>query len=150
MGIPYSRQINAAFEQVSPLVVEGFEVLQATQRISLLIAEIQVLTTLVLLMILVTLIALVICVNPDLETERQALVTPVIKYLASFAMTKSGQGQFGLVALFTTLTFGGLAYAHWYYYFKQPDIAELAQSEGDAQPQPEDTESTDGSGGDPT
>jgi len=67
MGIPYSRQINAAFEQVTPLVAAGFKVLQTTRDISILLAVIQVLTVLFLFLILLALIGVLYCVNPDLE-----------------------------------------------------------------------------------
>lgn len=67
MGIPYSREINAAFEQVTPLVGAGFKVLQTMKDISILLAVIQVLTVLSLLLILFVLILLVYSVNPDLE-----------------------------------------------------------------------------------
>ncbi|KAF2259283.1 hypothetical protein CC78DRAFT_503461, partial [Lojkania enalia] len=82
MGIPYSREINAAFEQVTPLVAAGFKVLRTTKNISILLAAIQVLTVLCLFLILLTLIALLYSVNPDLEDERQRLVTPFFIWLA--------------------------------------------------------------------
>lgn len=67
MGIPYSREINAAFEQVTPLVAAGFEVLRTTKNISIILAIIQVLTVLFLGMILGALVVLIYVVNPDLE-----------------------------------------------------------------------------------
>jgi hypothetical protein len=67
MGIPYSRQINAAFEQVTPLVAAGYKVLQTTRDISILLAVIQVLTVALLFGILLALLAVLYCVNPDLE-----------------------------------------------------------------------------------
>jgi hypothetical protein len=69
MGIPYSRQINAAFEQVTPLVAAGYKVLRTTRDISILLAIIQVLTVLLLFLILLGLVALLYCVNPDLEVH---------------------------------------------------------------------------------
>jgi len=85
MGLPYSKQINAAFDQVTPLVAAGYQVLQTTRDISILLAAIQVLTVLLLALILVALLALLITVNPDLEHERQAVVTPAIKWIAGVA-----------------------------------------------------------------
>ncbi|KAF2651416.1 hypothetical protein K491DRAFT_719839 [Lophiostoma macrostomum CBS 122681] len=82
MGIPYSREINAAFDQVTPLVAAGFKVLKTTKNISILLAVIQVLTVLFLALILWVMIALVYCVNPDLEAERRTLVTPIFQRLA--------------------------------------------------------------------
>lgn len=69
MGLPYSRQINAAFEQVTPLVAAGFKVLRTTRDISILLAVIQVLNVFLLWWILVALIMLAYCVNPDLEVR---------------------------------------------------------------------------------
>ena len=69
MGIPYSREINAAFEQVTPLVAAGFKVLRTMKDISILLAVIQVLTVLFLAMILFVLLLLVYSVNPDLEVR---------------------------------------------------------------------------------
>ncbi|KAK0807309.1 hypothetical protein LTR02_005981 [Friedmanniomyces endolithicus] len=77
MGIPFSKQINAAFEEVTPLVAAGFEVLQTTKNIALLAAALQVFTGLILSLVLLVLIALLITVNPNLTEERDALVTPV-------------------------------------------------------------------------
>jgi hypothetical protein len=74
MGIPYSRQINAAFEQVTPLVAAGFKVLRTTRDISILLAIIQVLTVLLLGLILCGLVALLYCVNPDLEVRCLTLI----------------------------------------------------------------------------
>lgn len=67
MGLPYSRQINAAFEQVTPLVAAGFKVLRTTRDISILLAVIQVLTVILLFLILLALLGVMYCVNPDLE-----------------------------------------------------------------------------------
>ncbi|KAK1057138.1 hypothetical protein LTR74_014382 [Friedmanniomyces endolithicus] len=82
MGIPFSKQINAAFEEVTPLVAAGFEVLQTTKNIALLAAALQVFTGLILSLVLLVLIALLITVNPNLTEERDALVTPVVGWCA--------------------------------------------------------------------
>ena len=84
MGIPYSKQINIAFDQVAPLVAAGFVVLQTTRNITYLLAAIQVLTALFLFLILVTLLALIITVNPELEYEREVLVTPVVREIVEY------------------------------------------------------------------
>lgn len=86
MGLPYSKQINAAFNQVTPLVAAGFEVLQTTKNISLLLAAIQVLTVVLLAFIFLELFALLVTINPDLETERQAVVTPAVKWFTALIM----------------------------------------------------------------
>jgi hypothetical protein len=87
MGIPYSKQINNAFDQVTPLVAAGFKVLETTKNIAILMAYIQVFTAAVLAMILLALLGLIFTVNPDLETEREQLVTPVMQWLASWIFT---------------------------------------------------------------
>ena len=66
MGIPYSKQINAAFDQVTPLVAESFKALETTKNIIILLAVIQVLTVILLSLILTVLVALLITCNPDL------------------------------------------------------------------------------------
>jgi len=81
MGLPYSRQINEAFDQVTPLVAQGFQVLETTKDIAILLAWIQVLTVALLALILSALIALLVSVNPDLEKDRQAFVTPIVRTL---------------------------------------------------------------------
>lgn len=82
MGLPYSRQINAAFDQVTPLVASAYEVLQTTKNISLLLAGIQILTVILLALILIVLLGIAYTVNPDLEREREVLVTPALRWLA--------------------------------------------------------------------
>lgn len=84
MGIPYSREINFAFAQVTPLVAAGFQVLQTTKNISILLAAIQVLTALLLFLILLALVGLLCAVNPDLQRETDELVTPVVRWLAGW------------------------------------------------------------------
>ncbi|TKA22538.1 hypothetical protein B0A50_08079 [Salinomyces thailandicus] len=89
MGVPYSKQINAAFDQVSPLVAASLEVLHTTRNLSYLLAAIQVVNAVLLLTALILLFALLITINPDLTTEREALVTPAVKRLASWFMPGS-------------------------------------------------------------
>lgn len=48
MGIPYSKQIHSAFDQVTPLVAAGFEVLKTTKNIAILLACLQVFVALIL------------------------------------------------------------------------------------------------------
>lgn len=86
MGIPYSKQINAAFDSVTPLVAEGFQVLQTTKNIALLAAGVQIFTAIILTFISLILIALLITMNPDLKEERDFLVTPVVKWAAQRVM----------------------------------------------------------------
>jgi len=81
MGIPYSRQIHTAFDQVTPLVAQGFQVLETTKNIAILLALIQVLTVVLLALILTALLGLLVTMNPDLANKRQAFVTPTMKTL---------------------------------------------------------------------
>lgn len=86
MGIPYSRQINAAFEQVTPLVAAGFKVLQTTRDISIILAVIQVLTVIFLFLILLALFALLYTVNPDLKVRASLPSSPAISPLDAFVL----------------------------------------------------------------
>ncbi|KAM7205446.1 hypothetical protein V8F20_003215 [Naviculisporaceae sp. PSN 640] len=79
MGIPYSKEIHTAFDQVTPLVEAGFRILNITKNVSILVAIIQALNVVLLWLILLSLLGLLITVNPDLEAERQAVVTPVVE-----------------------------------------------------------------------
>ncbi|KAI6910413.1 hypothetical protein KC318_g1258 [Hortaea werneckii] len=89
MGIPYSKEINQAFDQVAPLVAATLDVLQTSKNITYLLAAVQVLNAVLLLVAVVSLLGLLITVNPDLAEERRALVTPVVKRLASWLMPGS-------------------------------------------------------------
>ncbi|PSR78932.1 hypothetical protein BD289DRAFT_354295, partial [Coniella lustricola] len=86
MGIPYSRQINSAFTQVTPLVAAGFQVLQTTKNISILLACVQVLTCVFLALILLALLGVICTLNPALQQEERELVTPVVRWLASWLL----------------------------------------------------------------
>ncbi|KAF2672375.1 hypothetical protein BT63DRAFT_422847 [Microthyrium microscopicum] len=81
MGIPYSRQINAAFDQVTPLVAQGFQVLETTKNIAIVLALISALGMIMLGLILTALVALLVTMNPDLTYQRQEVVTPAMKLL---------------------------------------------------------------------
>ena len=107
MGIPYSKEINKAFDelnkaygQVTPLVEAAYEVLETTKNISLLLACIQVLTVILLALILLAMVGLLITMNPDLEEERREFVTPVARWLAGWAdVGKVGVGAATVFAL---------------------------------------------------
>ena len=109
---------------MTPLVAEGFEVLQSTKNISILLAAIQVLTALLLAFILLALLALLFTVNPDLKSERQALVTPVMKWIASVLMGESKLMwllDIYIIGLFVTLLLaGGGVLVRYYYVRKAP------------------------------
>jgi hypothetical protein len=93
MGIPYSREINAAFEQVTPLVGAGYQVLRTMKDISILLAIIQVLTVLSLLMILFVLILLLYSVNPDLEVRRISGSSSFISSFMGICMSRQGNDE---------------------------------------------------------
>ncbi|KIL86183.1 hypothetical protein FAVG1_10579 [Fusarium avenaceum] len=113
MGMPYSKQVNAAFDQVTPLVAAGFEVLQTTKNIAILLAVIQVFVAIILTLTLLAILALIYSVNPDLETERQALVTPVMKWLASWIFEYGTLVGWAL-RVYVVLCTGGLGLFVWY------------------------------------
>jgi len=104
MGIPYSREINAAFEQVTPLVASAYKVLETTKNIAILLAFIQVFVAVLLFLILVALIGLIYTMNPDLEMERRALVTPVMQWLASWVLNTSSKRRSFIIVIFLFLT----------------------------------------------
>ena len=125
MGIPYSKQINAAFEQVTPLVAEGFQVLQTTKNISLALAVIQVLTVVFLALILVTLMGLLITTNPDLAYERQELVTPIVKWMAAWIIVL-GHWKKSAMLVVIVLALGGVigSLAGIWYTARDPTMSE--------------------------
>ncbi|KAM0697376.1 hypothetical protein Q7P36_002229 [Cladosporium allicinum] len=127
MGIPYSKQINAAFDQVTPLVSAGFEVLQTTKNISILLAAIQVVTVIILGAILLTLLALLISVNPDLEAERAAIVTPVVKWCACWAMPKCEARGRMLVSMIVLV--GVVFVGSWVWFSVVTDVKDVAAEE---------------------
>jgi hypothetical protein len=88
MGIPYSKEINSALDQVAPLVEAGFVVLRTTKNISILLMILQILTVVLLGIILLTAFGIILSVNPDLVAERKALVTPVMKWVAAWLISK--------------------------------------------------------------
>jgi hypothetical protein len=110
MGIPYSKQIHSAFDQVTPLVACGFRVLEKIRDISILVALIQLLTCFFLLLILLTLLGLLITVNPDLELERQTIVTPTVKWIASWVSDRD-ERRWMEVLLFVVI--GGVGFGAW-------------------------------------
>ncbi|KAH6672319.1 hypothetical protein B0J14DRAFT_542632 [Halenospora varia] len=109
MGIPYSKQINLAFDQVTPLVAAGFKVLQTTKNITFLLAAIQVLTALFLFLILITLLGLIITVSPDLEEERKTLVTPVVKGIVESVVRYAEWLKVGVWIVGVGVAVGGMA-----------------------------------------
>ena len=115
MGIPYSREINRAFEelnnaygQITPLIEAAYEVLETTRNISILLAAIQVLTVILLAFILLALVGLLITMNPDMDKERREIVTPALHWVTGWmTMQNVGAGWFTWIAmLFLLITLG--------------------------------------------
>ncbi len=130
MGLPYSKQINAAFDQVTPLVQAGFEVLQTTKDIAVFLAFLQVVVAVTLLFILLALIALLFTMNPDLQTEREQLVTPFMKWLAGWAY-KYGRFASWVVRIAFLLGTVPFVYSIWNGLSSGHKDAELREEEGD-------------------
>lgn len=127
MGIPYSRQIHAAFDQVTPLVAAGFEVLQTTKNISILLAAIQVITVVILALILLAMLGLLITVNPDLHAERTAIVTPVVRWCACWVMPEC-EARWRL-ALSACVLFTALFVLGWVCFSVSTDVKEIEAEE---------------------
>lgn len=113
MGIPFSKEIREALDQVEPLRKAGFEVLRTTKNISLILACIQVLTVIILALILAALFGLLLTMNPDLDYEKQQLVTPALKWISGWLLSCGG-----LVKWFARVCFfvvgGGFALFLWH------------------------------------
>jgi len=77
MGALYSRDINAAIGQLTSLVAA----VQTTKNIFIFLAAIQVIKVIILALILLAMLALLVTMNPDLEDERAAVVTPAVKWI---------------------------------------------------------------------
>ena len=107
MGIPYSREINKAFDelnkaygQVTPLIEAAYEVLETTKNISLLLAAIQVLTVVLLGLILLASVGILITLNPAFEAERDELVVPMLQWVTGWMKAGNiGLGWFGWITI---------------------------------------------------
>ena len=125
MGIPYSREINAAFDQVTPLVASAYEVLETTKNIAVVLLVIQIIISITLLISLLALTGLLITLNPDLERERQVIVTPIMKWITSWFMTSTGKRK--SVAAFIVFMFvmAGFAFLIYVYYIRNVEDATI-------------------------
>ena len=77
MGALYSREINAAINQLTSLVAA----VQTIKNIFIFLAAIQVIRVIILALILLAMLALLVTMNPDLGGERAAVVTPAVKWI---------------------------------------------------------------------
>ena len=142
MGIPYSKQINAAFNQVTPLVASGYELLETVKNIAIIILVIQIGIITLLLLNLIALLGLLFSISPDLEQERKQLVTPAMKWIASWTLLWSERKGSILGTLFGLLAVVVFAYSIYLYHARQSaeEMAEdflkgdegLAETEGPA------------------
>ena len=77
MGILFSQEIYGAVDQLTPLLAA----VQTTKNIFILLAAIQVIKAIILALILLAILALLVTMNPNLEDERAAVVTPAVKWI---------------------------------------------------------------------
>ncbi len=124
MGVPYSKEIHYAFDQVTPLVACGFRVLETSRDIAIVMALIQALTGLLLVSILLAALALLITVNPDLELERQEIVTPAMKWLAGWVMHPEDRKWLEIALL---VILGGLVLGTWAGFYVMRDSNLIVQ-----------------------
>ena len=132
MGIPYSREINAAFNQVTPLVASAYEVLDTTKNIALFLAGLQIVVAISLILILLAMIGLLFTLNPDLETERKELVTPVMKWIAGFSLTSGGHRKSIAGGLVTLFILAGVGFYFYVYYMRNVEDATIENQNADA------------------
>ncbi len=127
MGIPYSKQIHYAFDQVTPLVAYGFRVLETSRDIAVLMALIQASMCMLLGLTLLALLALLITVNPDLEPERRAIVTPAVKWLAAWVKQQEDRRWLEIVVF---VVLAGVALGSWAGSYVMQDSSSTPQEAG--------------------
>jgi hypothetical protein len=110
MGIPYLKEIHFAFDQVTPLAACGFGVLEIIRNISILVTVIQIIVCILLTLVLLSLLGLLITLNPDLEPERRAIVTPIVRWLAAWIKNSEDRKWLGIVVL---IMLGGVVFGTW-------------------------------------
>jgi hypothetical protein len=143
MGIPYSKEINKAFQelnqaygQVTPLVASAYDVLETTKNISLLLLAIEVLTVVLLGLMLLALIGLLITMNPDLDEEKRELVTPVLRWIAGWVrIGKIAIGWTGTICTLMVIVILGVVIVATRPHEKVSAGRESAKGEGEAEDQ---------------
>jgi hypothetical protein len=75
------------FKELKPLMNATFEASQSINRTAPILACTQVLMIVLLTAIFCALFGLLITLNPDLEAERQQVVTPAVRFLVRQAVT---------------------------------------------------------------
>jgi hypothetical protein len=130
MGIPYSKQINAAFDEVTPLVAAGFTVLRTSRNISILLAVIQILTVILLGLILFALFGILVTLSPELEEERKAIVSPTVKWILAWMVDR----VWIRVIMFTVLLGGAIGgFAGWYW-TREIEVVEVTDETAEGNP----------------
>lgn len=127
MGIPYSKQINAAFDQVTPLVSSGYELLETVKNIAIFITVIQIGIIAVLCLNLLALLGLVYSINPDLEDERKNLVTPAMKTIATWS-TAIIERKWSICISMLGLAAAVMGAYSYYVYRKRHDVEQMAEN----------------------
>lgn len=125
MGIPYSRQINSAFSQVTPLVASGYQVLETTKNIAVALFALEILSVILLTLILISLLALLFTLNPDLEAERKELVTPFMKALAGWMRGANAIPVWVAWVLVVGFVGAGLGFGGWVYWMRVVEDARI-------------------------
>jgi hypothetical protein len=77
MGILFSQEIYGAVDKLKTLPAA----VRTTKNIFILLAAVQVIKAIILALILLAILALLVTMNPDLEDERAAVVTPAVKWI---------------------------------------------------------------------
>lgn len=132
MGIPYSKQINAAFDQVTPLVAAAYEVLETTKNIAIFITAIQIGIITLLFINLLALLALLFTLHPELEDVRDMLVTPALRWTADwivYGLEKRYIIVGGSLALLAVVVTTGALYVFWV-----TNVADAMSSEDQSKP----------------
>lgn len=145
MGIPYSREINAAFSQVTPLVASGYDVLNTTKNIAVALFVIEIVSVFLLSAILLGILALLITMNPDLAHERDVLVTPAMRWIASwhptnFAVAKRGVPLSVAAGMVVVFMVAGWVFLGYVYYKRKVEDATVENQVGEEQEGESETE----------
>lgn len=141
MGIPYSKQINAAFNQVTPLVASGYELLETVKNIAIFITIIQIGIITLLLLNLIALLGLLFTLNPDLAIERRRLVTPAMKWIAGCMMAAAEKKWLLFGTTVGSFAILGFAYITYVYHARKSaeEIAEESFERDDGLEEKEDS-----------
>lgn len=119
-----------AYTTLYPPTIRSNQANSQTPTSSFLLAAIQVLTAIFLGLILIALLALIITVSPDLEYERKALVTPVVKSLAYSIMQYGRSVEVGVLIVVLGVVVG--AGGGWYV-TRESEVVEVKVEGGEGE-----------------